>query len=217
MQGISGVMGLLVSSLCAQPHFETTRIEILATPDQDEVTAEFVFENRGSTDAKIVSVTSGCQCLSAKADAAAVAPQEKGRITGVFKVPGNPGVSEKTIRAHIVESGRAWNIVLTVVVELRELITIEPRTVAWIGGQTQTERTFTVTMNDAEPIRLLGVESSRPGFDIRTETVKEGVEYRVHITPQAATGPTLGVFRFKTDCKHPRFATPIAFAHVKKP
>ena len=210
-------MGVLASSLCTHPQFEKTRIEILAKPDQEEVTAEFVFENRSNTDAKIVSVTSGCQCLSANADSEVVAPRGKGRVTGVFNVPGSPGVTEKSIRAHVVESGRARNIVLTVVVELHELITIEPRTVASVGGEVQADRTFTVTMNDTAPILLLGVESCRPGFDIRRETVKEGVESRVHVTPQDDTGPTLGVFRFKTDCKHPRFATPIAFAHVKKP
>lgn len=59
------------------------------------------------------------------------------------------------------------NVAITVVVELRELITIEPRTVAWLGGEAQAERTFTVTMNDTGPIHLLGLASSRPGFDIR--------------------------------------------------
>ena len=59
--------------------------------------------------------------------------------------------------------------------------------------------------------------SSRPGFTVRWETVKEGVEYRVHVKASDIGTPALGVFRIKTDCKYPRFANPVAFGHVRKP
>lgn len=86
----------------------------------------------------------------------------------------------------------------------------------WTAGGESREQTFTVTMADDEPIRLLSVSPSRPGFDIRLETVSEGAEYRVHVKPASCEDPALGVFRFHTDCKFQRLASPIAFGHVRK-
>jgi hypothetical protein len=215
----SGALVLLASGLPlrAELHFEKTRVELKAKPDQEQIDAVFEFENRGKSGARIVSVVSGCQCLQAKFPPEAIAAGGKNRITGVFKVGNFPGVTEKTLQVRVEEDGKSRSLALTVAVELRELITIEPRTAAWTVGDKESERTFKVTMNGDGPIRLLAVEPSRPGFTVRLETVKEGVEYRVHVTPADLAEPALGVFRFKTDCKYPRFANPIAFGHVKKP
>jgi hypothetical protein len=212
----SGVLLAAGPPLRAELHFEKTRVELKAKPDQEQIDAVFEFENRGSSSARIVTVVSGCQCLHAKFPAEAIAAGGKNRITGVFKVGNFPGVTEKTLQVRVEEDGKSRSLALTVAVELQELITIEPRTAAWTVGEARAERTFTVTMNGDGPIRLLAVEPSRPGFTVRLETVKEGAEYRVHVTPSDLAEPALGVFRFKTDCKYPRFANPIAFGHVKK-
>lgn len=212
---ISSLAMVTAPGLAAELVFEKTRIEIVAKPDQEQVEAVFKFENQGTTGARIVSVSSSCQCLSVKAGAEEVAPKGTSEITGVFKVGNFPGINQKSIQVRVSQDGKDRTLALTVSVELKELIKIEPKTLAWTAGEA-TAQTFAVTMHGDEPIRLQEVESSRPGFDIRIETLKEGVEYRVHVTPQETSGPTLGVFRFKTDCKHPRFATPAAFGHVKK-
>jgi hypothetical protein len=210
-----GLALVLAPCVIADLVFEKTRIEIVAKPDQDQVEAVFKFENQGTTEARIVSVSSGCQCLSAKAAAELIAPNGSSEITGVFKVGNFPGINQKSIQVRVSQDGKDHNLALTVSVELKELINIEPKTLTWSSGDSAA-KTFTVTMNGEEPIRLQEVECSRPGFDIRMETIKEGAEYKVHVTPQDSANPSLGVFRFKTDCKHPRFANPAAFGHVKK-
>jgi hypothetical protein len=154
--------------------------------------------------------------LSAKAGAERIPPQGTSEITGMFKVRNVPGVTEKAIQVRVWEEGKERNLTLTVAVELKELITIEPRTVAWQAGESSKAKTFVVKMNSDQPIHLQEVEPSRPGFHVKVETIQEGHEYRVHVTPQETGAPILGVFRFKTDCKHPRFASPVAFGHVKK-
>jgi hypothetical protein len=222
-QGISAVFsgallfGAALLPARAELHFEKTRVDLKAKPDQENVEAVFEFENRGKTAARVVSVISGCQCLAAKFPEEAIAPGGKNRITGVFKVGNFPGITEKTLQVRVEEDGKGRNLVLTLAVELRELVTIEPRTATWTVGDKDTEKTFKVTMNDEGPIRVLEVESSRPGFTVRWETVKEGVEYRVHVKASDIGTPALGVFRIKTDCKYPRFANPVAFGHVRKP
>lgn len=207
---------LLAPGLPAELVFEKTRIEVLAKPEQEEVAAIFKFTNQGTSEARIVSVSSGCQCLSAKASAEVIPAQGSSEITGVFKVGNSPGITEKAIQVRVSEGGKSRSLALTVVVELKRLIIIEPQTMTWSGNEAATEQFFTVTMHGDELIRLQEVECSRPGFDIRVETVTDGKKYRVFVTPQEAASPTLGIFHFKTDCKHTRFATPIAFGHVKK-
>ena len=203
--------------LQAEIHFEHTRLSFRPRPDQQQLEAVFEFENRGDTPAQILSVTSGCQCLQAKGPEGEIPPGAKDKVIGIFKIAQFPGITEKTLQVRISENGETRNLDLTVAVETRELVHAEPRTAIWTIGEAKDEKTFTVTMNDEEPIRLLAVEPSLPGFAIRLETIKEGAEYRVHIQPETADTPTLGVFRFKTDCKFPRFASPVAFGHVRKP
>lgn len=200
----------------ADLHFDKTRVELQPKPDEEKVEAVFEFENRGKTAAKILSVTSGCQCLEAAGPVAAIAPGAKDKITGVFKNTGTPGTVEKTLQVRVSEDGEVRNVNLTVAVKTIEFIRIEPRTVTWTAGSDAGEKTFAVKMSGGEPIRLLEVSSSRPGFDVRLETVTEGEEYRVHVKPESGDEPALGVFRFKTDCKYPRLASPIAFGHVRK-
>jgi hypothetical protein len=205
------------SWLTAGLEFEKTRVEILARPDQNEVEAVFPFTNRGDSEAKIEEVVSNCQCLSAKSDAERLAPRESGRITGIFRVGNVPGVSEKSLQVRVSEGGRKRLVALTVAVESKELITVEPRTLAWTVGGDEAEKTFVVTMRGEEPIHLKEVVSSLPGYVTRIETVTEGAEYKVYVKPPNVSSPSLGVFRLTTDCKFKRFTHQVAFAQVKNP
>lgn len=171
-----GIFTTLTTCLTAELVFEKTRIDILAKPDQEQVEAIFKFKNEGTTATRIVSVTSGCQCLSAKSSADKIAPGESGEITGLFKVASFPGMSEKSIHLSVLENGTKRNIALTVAVELKELILIKPRTITWSSDEVPKEQTFTVTMLADEPIHLKEVEPSRSGFEIRIDPIKEGRE-----------------------------------------
>ena len=207
---------VLVASLHAGIRFETDRIELEARPDRSQVKAVFELENRDDAPAEIVSVHSGCQCLSAQAGVTRLEPGAKTTITAVFDTTGLSGLSEKKIQVKTREAGEARLHHLTVAVRQPEWIRIEPRTIVWFTGEEKGERTFHVTMSGGDPIHLLKVEPSNPGFEIRQETVKDGREYRIHVKPPSEDKIVLGVFRLKTDFPHPRLANPVAFGHVRQ-
>jgi hypothetical protein len=209
------ISAAIMPCLSAELVFEKTRLELTAGPDQEKVEAVFKFENRGTTEARIIAVSSGCDCLTAKPTVDVIPPKGSSEIAGVFKIPNLPGVNERAIHVHVSEGGKERSLLLTVAVERKPLITVKPPLLIWPRNQPGAERAFTVTMNGQEPIRLLDFESSRPGFDVRMETIKEGVEYRVHVTPQTTANASFSVLRLKTDCKHPQYATPTVFAQVK--
>jgi len=97
-----GVLLLATSAAArAEVRFDRTRIDISARPDQEQVEVVFPLENVGDTPVKILSLTSGCQCLKAVAPTSEIVPGAKDTITGVFKNPGVPGVTEKSLMVRL--------------------------------------------------------------------------------------------------------------------
>lgn len=207
---------LAVAPLATALEFETTRVLLKPRPDQSEVEAVFAFRNHAARPAKVLSADSGCTCLKTSFSKGEISTGGRGSVSGVFKTTNQSGITEKTIQVRVEENGKQRVIPLTVAVEVPQLVVVEPRTLAWSAGGETTEQSFTVTMNWEKPIKLLEVSSSRPGFELRMETITEGRQYRVHVKPADAANPMLGVFHFKTDCEFEKFAKPVAFAHVRK-
>jgi hypothetical protein len=201
----------------AEIRFETTKATLRPKPDQEQIEAVFAFENGGQSPIRILSALSSCSCLKTTMTQGEIAPGAKGSVTGIFKTGNFPGLTEKTIQVRVDEKGRQRVILLTVAVEVTELVRVEPRTLAWTAGGDAAEQTFTVKMQWEKPIRLQDVASSNAGFTVRVETVREGGEYRVHVKPADTSKPMLGIFHFKTDCEFEKFAKPLAFAHIRKP
>ena len=207
---------LAAGPLGAAIEFESTRLLLKPRPDQNEVEAVFPFINKSDAPLQVLAALSNCTCLKTDFTSGPIQPGGKGSVSGIFKTTNQPGITEKTIQVRVEENGKSRQIPLTVAVEVAQLVQIEPRTLAWTAGGEAEEKSFTVSMNWEKPIRLLDVSSSRPGFDVRMETITEGREYRVHLKPADTSAPMLGIFHFQTDCEFEKFAKPIAFAHVRK-
>jgi len=203
-------------SLPAALHFESTQVEVVAHPDQKEVEAVFRFTNRGQQEARILSVKTGCRCLRAKIEADRLPPGASSSLTGVFKVGNTPGATQRTFQVRVRENGVTRNQDLTVVVGVRELIHLEPRTLTWTAGGAPVEQSIQVTMTGNEPIHLNEVRASGPAFTVRVEEVRKGAQYRLHIKPRDVATPVLGAFQLQTDSRHKKHATPVAFGQVVK-
>lgn len=198
-------------------HFPKDRLVLDCGPADDQMDADFPFTNKGSAPVTIVSVLSGCQCLEAEAPDGEIAPGTQGKVHSVFKVGAFNGMVEKQLVVRWEEGGATHDTVLTVAVVIPELIRIEPTTLVWDVGGEPKQQSYRVLMVWNEPIRLLSVECSRPEFDFRAETVKDGREYLVRVKPTKLDQPLLGLFQFKTDCKFEKFRNPMGFVHVRRP
>ncbi len=195
--------------------FESERVTVKAAPDQDQVSAEFKFTNTGKGEARVLSVLSGCQCLEAIAPPDGIAAGTKGSIRGIFKVGAFQGLVEKQMVARVRDDGGERDVVLTVAVEVPEVIKIEPNTLTWIVGQEPSVQSFTLRVIWPEAIHLRSVESSRDEFTLTIETIEEGKVYKVNAKPKDTKNPILGLVQFRTDCRFQKFRDPMAFVNIK--
>ena len=195
--------------------FTSETLTIKATPEQDVVNADFEFTNHGAGEARVLSVLSGCQCLEAVAPPGAIPSGGRGTVHGVFKVGAFQGRVEKQMMAKVQDSSGERDVLLTVVVEVPEVIRIEPNTLTWIAGAEPTTQSFTLRVVWPEKIRLLTVDCSREEFTLSAETLEDGRLYKVSATPRDTAAPVLGLVQFRTDSRFPKFRDPMAFVTIK--
>lgn len=194
--------------------FESARVVVKAAPDQDVVRAEFAFTNHGQGEARVLSVVSGCQCLNADAPDGPIAAGEKGKVTGLFKVGAYQGLVEKQMAARVRDDAGEREIVLTVAVEVPEVIRVEPGTLVWEAGEAGSKE-FTLRVLWPEKVNLKSIECSRDEFDITSLVVEDGKEYRITVTPKNTDQPLLGLVQFRTDSRFEKYRDPMAFVQIK--
>ena len=69
------------------------------------------------------------------------------------------------------------------VVKVPYLITAYPSAHSWNRHEAAEEKVFAVKVTDAEPMQIVSYTVSSKNFDCQLETVKEGFEYKIAVTP----------------------------------
>jgi hypothetical protein len=213
----------LVSSLapvCGEMVFDSKLIEIHASPDDKSVRGEFTFEIEGE-DETIKNYDAKCTCLAARVEP--LNPDrstkldwkvgEKGQIMAEFDVTNFRGTVDKAIELNLVNGEDP--IILTIRVHVPELVKLEPSSHKWDVGSPPEEKTFKITINHSEPIRILSHSGNNPNFPYEVKTIKEGWEYEVRVKPNSTEGSGIGMLSFRTDCKYARFNRNIAYVVVR--
>lgn len=195
--------------------FASERVVVKAAPDEDIVRAEFTFTNKGAGEARVLSVVSGCQCLEAEAPEAAIPAGTTGKVTGVFKVGAFQGLVEKQMSARVRDDAGERDVVLTVAVEVPEVLRVEPGTLVWEAGAAPDPKEFTLKVIWPEKVNLKSIECSRDEFTITSKVIEDGKEYRITVTPKTTAQPMLGLVQFRTDSRFEKYRDPMAFLHVK--
>lgn len=195
--------------------FPAERVVVKAQPDEDIVRAEFAFTNKGAGEARVLSVVSGCQCLEAEAPDGPIAAGAAGKVVGVFKVGAFQGLVEKQMAARVRDDAGERDVVLTVAVEVPEVLRVEPGTLVWEAGGAPDPKEFTLKVIWPEKVNLKAIECSRDEFTITSKVIEEGKEYRITVTPKSTPQPMLGLVQFRTDSRFEKYRDPMAFLHVK--
>ncbi|YCM44197.1 DUF1573 domain-containing protein [Verrucomicrobiaceae bacterium 227] len=223
MKRLAYPLFLLASALApagAEMVFETKLIEINASPDDKTVRGEFAFEIKGRNET-IQDYDAKCTCLAARVEP--LNPDrstklkwqvgEKGKIMAQFDVSNFRGTVDKAIELNLVD-GEA-PIILTVRVHVPDLVKMEPSSHKWDVGSAPEAKTFKITVNHTEPIKILSHSGNNPNFPYELKTIKEGWEYEVTVTPKSTDGSGIGLLSFRTDCKYARFNRNIAYVVVR--
>ncbi len=197
--------------------FEETVIEVLAAPDDDLVTADFIFKNTGEELAKIDRYDAPCSCLEAQISGGGKLgwqPGESGTVKGLFKVGNFRGTVDKNISI-LMKNGKSHT--LTVRMTMPELLKIEPKTLKWEENGEADKKTFEITLDSEHSLSILGITATNAKkFPYELETVEEGKKYRLHVTPTATDSRGFGLLRIKTDSEYKKHQSYQAYVVVSK-
>lgn len=210
-------VGLLPVSAWADLVTEVPVIELKPKPEDESVTTDFVFYNKGTKPVKVLNIESACSCLSASLDKAVYAPGEKGTGKAEFKVSSFTGRHEKAVHIQTDDPAQSeW--VVNFVLEVPEVIKIEPKTLQWWMGDEVTSKTTKVTMLGDVPLTIKGITSTRENVEFSFKEIKPGREYEITVKPKSTNDVMLGALKIETDSTIPKYQRQLAFFSVyRKP
>jgi hypothetical protein len=188
-------------------------VKVNPKPEDEVATIIFSFKNEGTKPVKVVKIESACSCLSATVDSAVYQPGQVGTGKAEFKVSAFTGEQEKNIVLTTDDTEQPeW--VIPFIVNVPELVKIEPKMVQWMLNEAPTAKDFTVTFTGKDEMKVTGLESSRENMSAVFKEVKPGREYRVTLTPKTTDGIMIGVVKVITDSKIPKYARQLGFFGV---
>lgn len=212
---------ILIVLLCipaqAELVTEVSVIELKPKPEDESIQTSFVFHNKGSKPVKVLSIDSACSCLSASLDKAVYEPGEKGIGKAEFKISSFIGRHEKTVHVQTDDPAQPeW--VITFVVEVPEIIRIEPKTLQWWLGDEPEAKVTKITMLGSEPMKILKLSSTREQVDYSFKEIVPGKEYEITVKPRSTAEVMLGALKIETDSKITKYQRQLAFFSIfRKP
>ncbi|MFT6794827.1 MAG: hypothetical protein ACJAR1_002843 [Rubritalea sp.] len=226
---------LMIYSLCsslassAEFTFEKKLQVVTTRPDVEVVNVEFEFENNTDQVITIVNYDAPCSCMEArlkradKKNSLVFAPGAKGTVIGMLEFGTFKGTIDKVITIRTdQDKGKEPSIILTCRVTIPVLIATDTEQLNWKVGAKLEPKEFRIKVADESetPIKIVkhkhgfGVSEI---FDYKIETIKEGREYKVTVTPLKTTEASIGVVKFYTDSKIPRYKLVQIFLLVDHP
>jgi len=195
--------------------FDTSTIELKATPSDEQLEAQFSFKNTGDSEVEVTDIDISCSCLKASTDQKVYAPGASGKLDVIFKLGSFTGYQKKALT---VVTGKERKR-LEVGVQIPNVITITPEIAEWHIGEDPGPKSFKVLVEHPDPIRITEVDCKRDEFTHELKTIKEGREYEIILTPKSTEVALLGMVRISTDCKIPKHQKQMAFFAIsrKKP
>jgi hypothetical protein len=208
---------IITASAYADLSTEVPVIELKPKPEDESITTDFVFKNNGSRTVKVVSIDSACSCLSASLDKAEYAPGEKGTGKAEFKISSFIGRHEKSVHVQTDDPSQPeW--VINFVIEVPEVIRIEPKTLQWWVGDPVEAKTTRVTMLGSEPMTIKNITSTREAVEFSWKEITPGKEFEITVKPKNTTDIMLGALKIETDSKIPKYQRQLSFFSVyRKP
>jgi hypothetical protein len=226
---------LMIYSLCsclaisAEFTFEKKLKEVTTRPDVEVVNVEFDFQNNSDEEISIVNFNAPCSCMEArlkredKKNSLVFAPGEKGTIIGVLEFGTFKGTIDKVIEIRTdQDKEKKPSIVLTCRVTIPVLIATDKEQLKWEVGSKLEPKEFKIRVAEESKTPINIVEHKHgfgvsEVFDYKLETIKEGREYKVTVNPLNTTAPSIGVVKFYTDSKIPRYKMVQIFLLVDHP
>ncbi|GAA5125218.1 hypothetical protein GCM10023212_26460 [Luteolibacter yonseiensis] len=200
--------------------FAELRKETRAAIDAKSVIVDFPFINKNGRPVTITKSDAKCSCLTVQISGGkfTYAPGESGVIRTTMALGNLLGPQEKTIDLWLDQAPPDKpSMRLDLVVQIPNVISLEPKTVHWdIGGKPE-PRTIHIVMDGGKPIHVTNVTVPEESFRYELKTLEAGKRYDLVVTPLDTKSPLLGRIQVETDCSISKYKNQQAFAQVRKP
>ncbi|RKX32949.1 MAG: hypothetical protein DRP71_11295 [Verrucomicrobia bacterium] len=164
--------------------WETKRISIAATPEQESAEGVFAFTNNSDQPVTIKSVRSSCGCTVTELEKREYLPGESGEIKALFTFGTRTGAQRKTISVVTDATGEEKTSLL-LDVSIPELIRIKPFFVFWRKGDALEPKKIELRVSDPDLIRPISIEANNERFDAVLESTGDRAVFTVTITPRS--------------------------------
>jgi hypothetical protein len=202
------------SVIAGDLHFTPAEQLIKARVGTGEVAFVYTARNQGTKPILITRVDSGCACIEESVEPELVPPGKTATITAIYETGRLSGLAEKVLSIETDQEG-VGAAHLMVKLEMEPVYLIDRELTSWRKGERSSTKTVTFEAVADTPIAVLEAKSSRPEIDARVETVIQGREYRIHLTPSSTADNLLGMVRLETDCDIEGHSRPLLYVTIQ--
>ena len=156
-------------------------VELKADARTTVLEAKFHFTNTGSKAVDIRQIESSCGCTTTELEQRHYGPGASGDIIARYTVGDHVGLQTKTIA--VTSSDREQPTMLTLEVQIPEILRIAPPYVSWKHGEPPKAKQITLEQLQDAPISNIAVQSSNAGVSVAMQTLVKGRKYRLDIAP----------------------------------
>lgn len=165
---------------------------------QEKVEAVYRFTNTSEETVTIERTTASCGCTVPSLDKKSYLPGESGELTAIFTIGGRQGLQSKAIEVLTKVGDAEESYQLTLEVEIPVPVTLKPRVRMWSVNGDQTTQSIQISLHEDMPMTIEGVvtkgKDDSKRFDYQIETITEGREYLLKVTPLSMDQKARDVF-----------------------
>ena len=177
---------LATNLIFAQLNFDNLILKDENFPSSQTYNFNFKFKNDSSKTITITKVETSCSCTITKLEKNTYAPNETGKINGVFNIGDRQGLQEKEGIVHTDDISQP-QIRLTLKINILNPIEIKPRLIYWEKDSKLESKFIRLVINDPKwKMDSITCDSSK----FTTKNTEEDGKYTIEVTP-VSTGRRL--------------------------
>ncbi|HAT59703.1 MAG TPA: hypothetical protein DCS60_02890, partial [Opitutae bacterium] len=134
--------------------WEQTKISVDADFGQKEVNAYYVFTNSSDRAITISKTSASCGCTLPSLEKDTYAPGESGKLLATFDIGNRVGKQHKEITVETQEYGESQSYVLTLDVNIPQLIELKRRALLWRVGEEPGTKDCEIVIHSSRPMTI---------------------------------------------------------------
>jgi len=169
--------------------WEQKVISVDADFGQEEVNAYYAFTNASDSPVTITKTSASCGCTVPSLEKDTYAPGESGKLLATFDIGSRVGKQHKEITVETLEGGKEGSYLLTLNVDIPQLIQLKRRALLWRVGDDPDTKDCEVIIHASRPMNVNDVflkngEKATSRFHFEIEEIEPQQKYLLKITPK---------------------------------